>query len=71
MRSSPLPLAASASRSKEPDRLADHLLRQLSFVAMRTPSRLIATLIAGNYTAVVRGASGGTRIGLVEIYNLP
>ena len=34
-------------------------------------SALIATLAAGNYTAVVRGAADGTGVGLVEIYNLP
>ena len=31
---------------------------------------LIATLIAGNYTAVVRGVGGNTGVGLVEVYNL-
>ncbi len=34
-------------------------------------SALIATLTAGNYTAVVRGVSGSTGVGLVEVYNLP
>ena len=34
-------------------------------------SALISTLTAGNYTAVVRGVSGGTGVGLVEVYNLP
>ena len=33
-------------------------------------SALIASLTAGNYTAVVRGAAGGTGVGLVEVYNL-
>jgi hypothetical protein len=33
-------------------------------------SALISTLNAGNYTAVVRGAHGGSGIGLVEIYDL-
>ena len=34
-------------------------------------SALIATLTAGNYTAVVRGVGGNTGVGLVEVYNLP
>ena len=34
-------------------------------------SALIATLTAGNYTAVVRGTGGNTGVGLVEVYNLP
>ena len=34
-------------------------------------SALIATLTAGNYTAVVRGVGGGIGVGLVEVYNLP
>ena len=33
-------------------------------------SAVIATLTAGNYTAVVRGVSG-TGVGLVEVYNIP
>ena len=33
-------------------------------------STLIATLTAGNYTAVVRGVGGATGVGLVEVYNL-
>ena len=33
-------------------------------------SALIAQLAPGNYTAVVRGASGGTGLALVEIYDL-
>jgi hypothetical protein len=33
-------------------------------------SALIATIPAGNYTAIVQGADGGTGIGLVEIYDL-
>ena len=33
-------------------------------------SALIATLTAGNYTAVVRGVGGNTGVGLVEVYNL-
>ena len=32
---------------------------------------LIATLPAGNYTAVVRGAGDTTGVGLVEVYNVP
>lgn len=32
---------------------------------------LIATLTAGNYTAVVRSAANATGVGLVEVYNLP
>ena len=31
---------------------------------------LIGSLIPGNYTAVVRGVSGGTGVALVEVYNL-
>jgi hypothetical protein len=31
---------------------------------------IIASLSAGNYTAVVNGVSGGSGVGLVEIYNL-
>ncbi|MGI8891144.1 MAG: hypothetical protein ACR2G0_10240, partial [Chthoniobacterales bacterium] len=31
---------------------------------------LIATIPSGNYTAVVRGADGGSGVGLVEIYDL-
>ena len=34
-------------------------------------SALIATLTAGNYTAVVRGVGANTGVGLVEVYNLP
>jgi hypothetical protein len=34
-------------------------------------SALIATLTAGNYTAVVGGAGANTGVGLVEVYNLP
>jgi hypothetical protein len=34
-------------------------------------SALIATLPAGNYTAVVRGNSETTGVGLVEVYNIP
>ena len=33
-------------------------------------SALIATLAAGNYTAVVRGSNGGSGVGLIEIYDL-
>jgi Matrixin len=33
-------------------------------------SALIATLVPGNYTAIVRGADGGQGLGLVEIYDL-
>ena len=33
-------------------------------------SALIATLVPGNYTAVVSGADGGEGIALVEIYDL-
>ena len=33
-------------------------------------SALIATLAPGNYTAVVRGADGGSGLGLVEIFDL-
>jgi glucose/arabinose dehydrogenase len=31
---------------------------------------LIATLTAGNYTAIVRGKNGGTGVGLAEVYDL-
>ena len=34
-------------------------------------SALIATLPSGNYTAVVRGSSDATGVGLVEVYNVP
>lgn len=34
-------------------------------------STLIATVPAGNYTAIVQGFNNGTGVGLVEIYNLP
>jgi hypothetical protein len=33
-------------------------------------SAIVATLPAGEYTAVLSGSSGGTGIGLVEVYNL-
>ena len=33
-------------------------------------SAILATLSPGNYTAVVRGSSGGTGVALVEVYNL-
>lgn len=33
-------------------------------------SAIVTTLPPGNYTAVVRGADGGTGVGLVEVYNL-
>ena len=33
-------------------------------------SAVVATLIPGNYTAVVRGANNGTGIGLVEVFDL-
>jgi hypothetical protein len=33
-------------------------------------SAILRTLAPGSYTAIMRGASGGTGIGLVEIYNL-
>ena len=32
---------------------------------------LIASLIPGNYTAVVRGVRGGNGVAMVEGYNLP
>lgn len=34
-------------------------------------SAVLQTLAAGHYTAVVRGANGGTGVGSVEIYQLP
>ena len=34
-------------------------------------SALIAELAPGNYTAIVQGVSGGTGIGLIEIYTIP
>jgi hypothetical protein len=34
-------------------------------------SAIIATLPPGSYTAIVRGVSGGTGVGLVEVYTLP
>ena len=33
-------------------------------------SELVATLAPGNYTAIVRGKSNATGVGLVEVYNL-
>jgi hypothetical protein len=33
-------------------------------------SAIVATIAAGNYTAIVRGAGGTTGVGLVEAYNL-
>jgi hypothetical protein len=33
-------------------------------------SAIVATLAPGNYTAVIRGANGGTGVGLVEVYDL-
>ncbi len=38
--------------------------------ASEVESALIATLPAGNYTAQVRGADGGTGTGIVEVYDL-
>ena len=34
-------------------------------------SAIVQTLTAGQYTAVVRGANGGTGVGSVEVYQLP
>ena len=34
-------------------------------------SALVKTLPSGNYTAIVRGKNNATRVGLVEVYNLP
>jgi hypothetical protein len=34
-------------------------------------SATLLQLAPSNYTAIVRGVSGGTGIGLVEIYNIP
>ena len=34
-------------------------------------SAILQTLPAGQYTAIVRGANGGTGVGSVEIYQLP
>jgi hypothetical protein len=34
-------------------------------------SAIFATLASGNYTAILRGATGGTGNGLIEVYNLP
>lgn len=33
-------------------------------------SAVVATLVPGSYTAIVRGVNGGTGVGLVEIYDL-
>ncbi len=33
-------------------------------------SAIVATLVPGNYTAVVRGVDGSTGVALVEVYNL-
>ena len=45
---------------------------QLTTIAPTNPkeSAILRTLAPGAYTAVMRGANGGTGIGLVEIYNL-
>ena len=32
---------------------------------------IFATLVAGEYTAVVQGANATTGVGLVEVYNIP
>jgi hypothetical protein len=34
-------------------------------------SAIVATLMPGNYTAIVRGQSGTTGVALVEVYNIP
>ncbi len=34
-------------------------------------SAILQTLAPGAYTAIVSGKSGGTGVGLVEVYNLP
>jgi arylsulfate sulfotransferase len=34
-------------------------------------SAIVLRLPAGSYTAIVRGANGGTGVGLTEVYNLP
>jgi hypothetical protein len=34
-------------------------------------SAVVQTLAAGNYTAIVRGANGGTGVGSVQVYQLP
>jgi hypothetical protein len=34
-------------------------------------SAIIATLVPGNYTAIVQGVDGGTGIGIVEVFALP
>ena len=34
-------------------------------------SAVVQTLVAGQYTAIVRGANGGTGVGSVEVYQLP
>jgi hypothetical protein len=36
----------------------------------RTESAIIASLPAGNYTAIVRGANNTTGVALVEVYDL-
>jgi arylsulfate sulfotransferase len=36
-----------------------------------TESALLLNLPAGAYSAIVRGADGGTGVGLVEVYNIP
>ena len=38
--------------------------------ANRSESAIIATLTAGNYTAIVRGVSNTTGVALVEVYDL-
>jgi hypothetical protein len=34
-------------------------------------SAIATSLVPGTYTAIVAGKSGGTGVGLVEVYNLP
>jgi len=48
--------------------------QQLQTLAIAPPhpaeSAILATLPPGNYTAIVSGKSGGTGIGLIEVYNV-
>jgi hypothetical protein len=34
-------------------------------------SAVLQILAAGQYTAIVRGANGGTGVGVVQVYQLP
>ena len=57
------------------DNWMDSPQRQAIIDSMLAPSddreaAILATLAPGSYTAILRGASGGTGLGIVEVYNL-